>query len=765
MCAFLLPLLLAGPAHAHLPHDIVEALAAPAALDDSEPWFLVADPSSVDLLLRSDDGGLSWQMVGGPPVVDELTDAARLVGGSTALLGEARLWWTDDGQSWSQQELRPGFTMIEARGEVLVVAGPDGIAALRPDQTPTWELDVPVKHLAPGPAGLAAVDDDGGIWVDEDGWVDLGMADAQAISAVATDTAVYAGTRDGRVLRWTGAAWAACGSLPDVGGQPDITHLAASGGVLLAAPAGRAPLASFDGCVTWERREGLFTLYDTEGAATSADEAYSVLLASADRWVIGGWAGLAHSDDAGESWTDATILPADYTRGIAFSPHFETDRTIWLSSYMGGVVRTLDAGETFTAPSLALDDTNVQHLSVRPDHPDRLTAVAGHEAWTSRDGGLSWKPLQAPMAFVQAVHARERGLWVVGRDEDGVSDVVWRSWTRSSWWDPQGESGGGHLAQVVLDERVAQCLSERETGKLLCLATGEEEWRDLLDKGAAAMTAVGQRADGTLVVGHGSHLLQSLDQGGTWTQVYSLTDDLVHTLESAPDGTQVLGTATGRFLVLDPDADAWQDLGVQLPAPPGVIAARPDFEDFPQVLVGTHDGTFVLDIDAGTAERFARVQWIDDATAYLCPDCDRDEDARACFGGMMELAPGIVTRTPVRGSTIAVRGRVLAGAWLDLRVEEPSGQVVLDLRLPGPSDGLGELVAFEGLPEGPYTVVLTGSRGAWVDTVVAEAEAAPLATGPRAHTATGCGLGVGSGLLGVWLAAAGIRRRRRSAPR
>ena len=188
--------LLPGVALAHLPHDNVRAFAAGAG-----PWCLLADPSGTSLLLRSDDGGATFSMVGGPPVADRPKAVASLDDGTLVLLGHTRYWWTsDDAQTWQSAPL-PGNVGMLSGGEALILAGDGGAWTGQPGDP------------APGPSGSVVAITDGGVLVygdgstttvDGDGGIDgPGVSDVSA--AVSIDDALYVGTGSGSVWRHAGA--------------------------------------------------------------------------------------------------------------------------------------------------------------------------------------------------------------------------------------------------------------------------------------------------------------------------------------------------------------------------------------------------------------------------------------------------------------------------------------------------------------------------------------------------------------------------------
>mgnify|MGYP003335952639 CR=1 FL=1 len=139
-------LILVAAAVAHVPHDVVMAVAAAPGV----PWYAVAEPGGPSLLLRSDDEGETWAFVGGAPAADRLVGAVLASDGTPVLLGEAGYGWVADGV-WVSDVLPGAVTFIALDGETLLLAGPDGIWGGAPGAM-TREIGVAVTSLGDGVA-------------------------------------------------------------------------------------------------------------------------------------------------------------------------------------------------------------------------------------------------------------------------------------------------------------------------------------------------------------------------------------------------------------------------------------------------------------------------------------------------------------------------------------------------------------------------------------------------------------------------------------
>ena len=75
--------------------------------------------------------------------------------------------------------------------------------------------------------------------------------------------------------------------------------------------------------------------------------------------------GFWKSIDSGESWIYADILPNRLIRDIKVSPSYGSDRTVMMSTYGSGVVRSLDAGESFDEDFINMTKADLFVMSSR----------------------------------------------------------------------------------------------------------------------------------------------------------------------------------------------------------------------------------------------------------------------------------------------------------------------------------------------------------------------------------------------------------------
>lgn len=695
--ALLLALLLSIVLHAfvgdsfgHVPHDVVVSVGAPLALDASQPWLMVAGSDEIHSLSRSDDGGESWQMIGGDPLKETLVGVAVLDDGTWVAASTSTIWWSsDEGSTWRPRR-SPGPIAVIAGGESLLIGGARGVWA----GNPRLVQPLPMRSAAVigvSADGRAVVDDDDHVWSRRVGaeelWVDHGfLGGANAVTLLGD--IVYAGDTDGVVFRRTSIGWQECGALPDVlGAHSGVVRLAASPatfaesqGVLLAVSGDGGPYRSLDGCASWEDLHGpLVTVYTGSGSASSSSQAAVALGVAGERWMEAGWAGFAVAD-AGSVW-QPVILPADYTRGIGFSPDFDRDRTVYVGGYAAGVLTTEDGGSTWRGAGEGLDVENVQRVSGMASDADVVLSVTGHVGWVSEDRGVSWRAVHPPVGTLGELFAlgADNRVWAFGSGQGAqvaFSDDLGKSWSKATAMTAAlaGSTPSG-LVRVASAEGTAMVLGGGGPTRLVYSLDDGLTWDQRFTGSDGRISGpVGwpESAPRRIVVADDAGVYTS-DDGGTWTTWDGFGDDVPLVLASAGDRVY-LTTRSGHLWRSDDGALSFLDLGVQLNAPVHILVGNPNFEQDPKLLIGTHDGVFTVDdplSDSPELLRWAPYQRVDDGSAYFaCRSCgDRIEDRAAGLGQLRELGADGVASVTLRGQSIALYGTIDSGAVAELWID------------------------------------------------------------------------------------------------
>lgn len=716
-------LALAALAAAHLPHDPVTAVAVPSG--GAGPWFMVANPSVQSLILRSDDRGRTWAMVGGEPAQDPLAGVAWLDDGTLVVWAPDRLWWSvDQGASWNAVS-PPATVEAGAGGATLRLATADGLWAGHPATGFTRELEGSWRGV--GEDWAIAGDGDPWVW-DGAAWVERPRLGGHARSIAPGGG--WAGDANGGVWRWTGKAWVACPALPAAKDEahPGVWAIAPDDDGVLVATGWRAPFRTDATCTAWtDAHYPIDPVYTETGGVRAESEAVTFLASVDGRWVVAGWFGFAWSDDGGATWSDAPLIPADYTRGLAFVPG--SDRAVYVGGYAAGVARTLDGGLGFDAPGLGLDAVNVQECGV-PEWGGAAQAwtVAGHRLWVSADSGRSWtEPTRAWEGQTRTVYARGGldELWTfplepLAEGEPGTQvsrdgGVRWEA-------DPELEALlGGAVG------RGAAMLSTPEGAERFCLLAHRPvvlachdgtAWTEVLrhDAEEAYGPFRGPGGDPTRWgVLDSTGWWTSADGGATWEQADLDIPDGVATAAQADDGTVFVATGSGGLWRGEEAGARWVDLGLRANAPIHVVAPRPRFAVHGDVLLGTHDGVRRVRGAGGDApELVAWGAWqrIDDLSELLaCVGCVEESVSwpQAGMDRVRRVEAGARLHAWVRGEQVVVVGASEGASLVELVVD---GEVRATFG--GEAVELGPLGTVEGLAPGWHEVELVAVEGSGV---------------------------------------------------
>lgn len=755
-------------AAAHVPHEKV--VFAAVGEDLSGPACVVLDPWASDVLACSDSED-RWSHLGGDPLADDLLAGAVLGDGALILAARQRLWSSSDaGATWSGADLAFAVTTLVIADDALWLGTTDGVRTGPPGGPFTASLTgLEVTALATSPWGIAALAG-GSAWSNAgSGWLDAGSPATDPVSVVAGADAVYVGTAGGGVWRSGADGWTPCGALPtpeptDRTWHPDVTRLAADGAALLAATAWRGPFVSDDGCATWtDRHAPLDTEYDDDGHAESTAEAVTGLYAADGVWLMAGWGGMARSADGGVTWASPLLLPPDFIRGLAVSPDFARDGTVYIGGYAAGVERSFDGGTTFDAPSLGLGLPNVQSLVVTGTGGDQLVmTVGGHHAWVSGDLGEHWIVAGSPYendARALFVGGPDR-WWVAGYAYGDRAAGISESTDRGATWTPLDgllAALGGRMPEFVASASGELCVA---AASVACSRDDGTSWETRWEPGVTVRALVGwpAAAPTRLVAALGDRVEVSDDGGRTWIAGLETGLDGPIFLAVADDGTIWAATDTARLLRSDDGGSSWEDAGVRVPGTVLALAARPGSDR--ELFVGASDGTFRLTSD-GALVRWATYQRVDDTHSeyVVCEGCTTEPRSTAALGTVTRLPAGAELSLRLRGTYVAILGTSdgdsAVSVWIDGEERASFGGDAVSR--------IGRLVGVDGLPDGLHDVRLVGVRGDGVrlDGFESYAEAPPQAA---AIPAARCGCGDGRSTLGLLLLA-GLRRRARPSNR
>lgn len=247
-------------------------------------------------------------------------------------------------------------------------------------------------------------------------------------------------------------------------------------------------------------------------------------------------AGIARSLDGGATWAEANVgLTASLLVGLACSPDFSQDQTLYAASVQPGVSISRDGGHTWTAANDGLDDLSVSQIISVPASRGGSVLYAATAAglYVAHDSGLpgnpddavSWHPAFPPASSEHSPEpilalAAAAGVVLVARSGDltlSTDDGV--TWTPLTV--PFGDARVVALAlsptydrDGILYAAVSGVARSDGTADLTVWSFGRPgaRWERLLDERTAASVQLAVVADGstggTLLVGLGTRLLR-----------------------------------------------------------------------------------------------------------------------------------------------------------------------------------------------------------------------------------------------------------------
>jgi len=248
-------------------------------------------------------------------------------------------------------------------------------------------------------------------WLDEGNRINPDVW-AMAISpAYASDQTLFVGTFGTGVLKSTdgGATWSIMrrGMMAQRMTALAVSPNFAADRTVYSASGGPGIFASTDGGLTWHNRNAqTFSLLDTYALAISPNFASDRTLFAGNHMGMGsGRNGIARTTDGGLSWSNPeTGLENKNVRALAISPNYATDRTVFAGtlckdfptcadSYVTGVFKSTDGGNTWARALSGLPKKGIYALATSPNYASDQTLFAGMwegGVYKSTNGGASW---------------------------------------------------------------------------------------------------------------------------------------------------------------------------------------------------------------------------------------------------------------------------------------------------------------------------------------------------------------------------------------
>ena len=766
-------------AGAHVPHPTVLGWAAPSMLDDRGPWWLLTS-SHAPMLLRSDDGGWSFESIGGEPIGDRPVGIAQVEDGTLALLGESRLWVSSDGVLWNAVELPGEVHAIRSEGNAFLLGGADGIWRVSSTGTAQREWPAPIGGLHAGER-VTATTEAGEVLVSTGGgWQLLSTPGARPLAALSAGEVVYAGFADGRVQQLRDRDWLECGPIAGAGqAHTSVVAFAADGDLLAVATGLGTVFTSTDGCASFvEYGTPNDVSYGAIGDPQTDTQAVTVLGLSGPTVVAGGWNGLGASWAAG-TWRIPQLMVGDYFRGVALARGGDQAAVLYTGAQSAGPARSVDGGLTYTAVNHGLLKPNVQGVAVDPADPAIAYAIVNHEPFRTDDGGDHWREVGEVASGSPLMHAgpAECEVWgyLQGRGQRSVD--CGRNWTDLI------AGGGEPLAYrshqgVVVDGGTRWCIAVGGEVSVWCADVPGGPYAQVWANpdSSELILAAGSAAPSRLVLATGNGIVVSDDAFATATEVLLLERDQVLSIHMSDDGSAVAGTLAGLLYASADSGDTWSLVPGRLSAPAWDISSLADGDGQGFFVVGTLDGVhLVTRTTAGAWEvsRMPRWQRIDDSSGYWQRegvDVDKESDEAAMDSRTLLVPAGTMT-TMFRGSSLTVLGTAdgasVGNVWIDGALVGSIGEHVSNgvLYTTPLADGWHELTLAGVAGEGIFVdaIEATGAGGLLPSGGEAEREV-PTHVDDSDEACGGCTT-AGRALAPLgWVLAAALSRRAR-APR
>jgi photosystem II stability/assembly factor-like uncharacterized protein len=285
--------------------------------------------------------------------------------------------------------------------------------------------------------------------------------------------------------------------------------------------------------------------------------------------------GVLRSEDAGRTWTSANPGLMDFTvLALALSPHFQHDR-LGLAGTASGLYRTRNGARSWREVEMGLEDPAVQCLAFSPDHANDRLVLAGTESdglIRSDDAGVTWQRVASLVCEGVTAVAFSTGYpappTIAAATEAGVavSDDAGRTWRTTGSWPAAVLSLTFALRDDDDGEALMAGLHRLGVWRSLDGASWEPANEGLSARLATQLVlSPNYTQDRTLVtVGLQDGVCVSVDGGQTWTERNAGLDDhnpavvdLAVSSGYAHDHTVYAATPTGVFVSRDACA-TWQ---------------------------------------------------------------------------------------------------------------------------------------------------------------------------------------------------------------
>lgn len=600
----------------HQPHDVISTMAlSPQFSEDGVMFAAIATPNH-SAAIRSVDGGWTWnRMVAGMDNRGELTSCAVSPAFSedgTAFLasdGDGVYRSTDSGDSWQHIGADLPSSRISllacdvgSNGQIVVLAaGKTGGLYRSVDAGETWGqvLPAPIEitaikfstdfvHdgivLAAGARGRLGVSRDSGAH-----WLLRSTPSYQPIGAIEvvrdhSDLLIILSVRGEGILisRDAGLTFSPSNqglnalTIDDVKASPQFEQ----DQTLFCCAGTEAVYKSVDGGASWTYHD-----HGLHGTDQSEDSFRYILISNnyaTDQTVfVGGYFGLAKSENGGDTWTELESRPPWIISGFDVQRRDSGAMFIIMSRYGAGLYASEDGGESWDVCNMGITDPYVYEVDASPTfaQDNTLIALQMENLLCSDDEGSWWSTLPiGPQIFptkeqCSPQYSSDQTMFVGTR-----SDGIYRSRDGGLSYDCVNPTPG-FVPSIVISPAFASdntLFATIDGAGVIRSTDGGTTWEST-NEGLGSLDYIQLTIssdfanDQTIYAAARDGLFVTSDAGVTWNKLDAdprIADANVRTLQLSPSFAQdslILAASQGNGLLRSRDrGESWEWIAPQL---------------------------------------------------------------------------------------------------------------------------------------------------------------------------------------------------------
>ncbi len=308
---------------------------------------------------------------------------------------------------------------------------------------------------------------------------------------------------------------------------------------------------------------------------------------------LGGYNGLFHSTNRGQTWAELQTLSLHRIEGFALSPAYADDATLAVTTYHRGIYLSQDGGENWESRNTGLRLWRIAGIAFSPDYTGdgSLFTSTNQHFYISTDRAKTWEDIEIRgRDWVSVVAALQKKLFNRGWYPNWLpifESDHWPVFPRLLAISPDFKSDGT-LYLSSLTQRIFRSVDRGRTWSPVWHGEG----RGFVDLAISPHFA----SDNTLYAGNSSTgvVHKSVDRGTTWQAVYQPTNpalnERLHVAISPfykEDQTLFAGTADGLMKSID-GGDHWEQVAsASLMAEDTIVAlvVSPDYRNDKMILV------------------------------------------------------------------------------------------------------------------------------------------------------------------------------------